>query len=260
MCPSTRRSTRMSTPAPGICTGMLVDRHLGGRHRAWAVVAAFGDNLVRRRTRSRNRWRFPTRGWPCCATSADCLTYNAYSDDPGRRDRAAGRTLPDAAARRRSAGLRRRRSGVRGDRRGAAARHRPRARDAAGADAAGGTGLHPARRAVDAPRARHLRQRARQRGARPRARGAHGERGRRLHGQRARAARAPDRRRRAVPAIPRRRRPRGRGRHRPPAEGALSRIRRGPRRRPFADPPPARAGGRGEAAPGPLCPGHRITR
>jgi hypothetical protein len=31
--------------APDVCTSVLVDRHLGGRYRAWAVVAAFGDNL-----------------------------------------------------------------------------------------------------------------------------------------------------------------------------------------------------------------------
>jgi hypothetical protein len=31
--------------APGTCTSALVDRHLGGRFRAWAVVAAFGDAL-----------------------------------------------------------------------------------------------------------------------------------------------------------------------------------------------------------------------
>jgi hypothetical protein len=31
--------------APGACTSTLVDRHLQGRHRLWAVVAAFGDNL-----------------------------------------------------------------------------------------------------------------------------------------------------------------------------------------------------------------------
>lgn len=31
--------------ARDVCTSILVDRHLGGRHRAWAVVAAFGDNL-----------------------------------------------------------------------------------------------------------------------------------------------------------------------------------------------------------------------
>ena len=29
----------------GICTSMLVDRHLGGRFRAWAVAAAFGDGF-----------------------------------------------------------------------------------------------------------------------------------------------------------------------------------------------------------------------
>jgi hypothetical protein len=31
--------------APDVCTAMLVDRHVGGRYRAWAVVAAYGDNL-----------------------------------------------------------------------------------------------------------------------------------------------------------------------------------------------------------------------
>jgi hypothetical protein len=31
--------------APGVCTSVLVDRHLAGRHRLWAIVAAFGDNL-----------------------------------------------------------------------------------------------------------------------------------------------------------------------------------------------------------------------
>jgi hypothetical protein len=32
-------------PSPQTCTSVLVDRHLGGRFRAWAVVAAFGDAL-----------------------------------------------------------------------------------------------------------------------------------------------------------------------------------------------------------------------
>ena len=31
--------------APDVCTSILVDRRLGGRYRAWAVAAAFGDNL-----------------------------------------------------------------------------------------------------------------------------------------------------------------------------------------------------------------------
>jgi len=36
--------THIDTDA-AVCTGLLVDRLLEGRHRAWAVVAAFGDNL-----------------------------------------------------------------------------------------------------------------------------------------------------------------------------------------------------------------------
>jgi len=31
--------------AADVCTSLIVDRYLGGRHRPWAVAAAFGDNL-----------------------------------------------------------------------------------------------------------------------------------------------------------------------------------------------------------------------
>ncbi|MET3133129.1 hypothetical protein AAKU55_003411 [Oxalobacteraceae bacterium GrIS 1.11] len=31
--------------SPQVCSSILVDRHLGGRFRPWAAVAAFGDNL-----------------------------------------------------------------------------------------------------------------------------------------------------------------------------------------------------------------------
>jgi len=31
-------------PAPGVCTSLLINRHVAGRFRAWAVVGAFGDN------------------------------------------------------------------------------------------------------------------------------------------------------------------------------------------------------------------------
>jgi len=39
--------TAMIDPSPDTCTGILVDRHVGGRYRIWAVVAAYGDNLTR---------------------------------------------------------------------------------------------------------------------------------------------------------------------------------------------------------------------
>lgn len=32
-------------PGPEVCTGILVDRLLGGKFRLWAIVAAYGDNL-----------------------------------------------------------------------------------------------------------------------------------------------------------------------------------------------------------------------
>lgn len=32
-------------PASDVCTGLIVNNHLQGKYRAWAVVAAFGDNL-----------------------------------------------------------------------------------------------------------------------------------------------------------------------------------------------------------------------
>jgi hypothetical protein len=32
--------------APDTCTSLLVDRHVGGRHRLWTIVGAYGDNLL----------------------------------------------------------------------------------------------------------------------------------------------------------------------------------------------------------------------
>ncbi|WP_338040528.1 hypothetical protein [Methylocucumis oryzae] len=29
-----------------VCTSLLMDQHLSGQYRAWAVTAAFGDNLI----------------------------------------------------------------------------------------------------------------------------------------------------------------------------------------------------------------------
>jgi hypothetical protein len=33
--------------AADVCTSLLVDRHLGGRYKDWAIVGAFGDNLLK---------------------------------------------------------------------------------------------------------------------------------------------------------------------------------------------------------------------
>ncbi|HEX6137148.1 MAG TPA: DHH family phosphoesterase [Casimicrobiaceae bacterium] len=72
--------TAVIDPAPGLCTGMLVDRHLGGRYRIWAVVAAFGDNLVREA-------HALAAGLPLSAAQlqslrelGEALAYNGYGD------------------------------------------------------------------------------------------------------------------------------------------------------------------------------------
>ena len=63
---------------PDVCTSTLVDAHLGGRHRAWAIVAAFGDNL-------RKVGHAMVRAAGIDVTTAAtmehlgiCLNYNAY--------------------------------------------------------------------------------------------------------------------------------------------------------------------------------------
>ena len=43
--PVSERLVTHIDPAPEVCTSLIVDRLLQGRFRAWAVVAAFGDNL-----------------------------------------------------------------------------------------------------------------------------------------------------------------------------------------------------------------------
>ena len=44
--PDTQGLTLHIDTAPEICTSLLVDQHLDGRYRIWAVVGAFGDNLA----------------------------------------------------------------------------------------------------------------------------------------------------------------------------------------------------------------------
>ena len=65
-------------PSPGVCTSILVDRHLGGLHHAWAIVAAFGDNLRAPAIAMANAAGIDT---PTVATLEQLgvrLNYNAY--------------------------------------------------------------------------------------------------------------------------------------------------------------------------------------
>lgn len=66
--------------SPGVCSGILVDRYLGGTQRPWAIAAAFGDNLHgQARTLAASRG-LDGRDADALCELGECLAYNAYGD------------------------------------------------------------------------------------------------------------------------------------------------------------------------------------
>ena len=66
--------------APDVCTGILVDRHLGGTQRAWAVVAAYGDNLIEPARRLATSLGLDEARRAELRELGENLAYNAYGD------------------------------------------------------------------------------------------------------------------------------------------------------------------------------------
>ncbi len=66
--------------APGICTSLIVDRHLGGRYRAWAVVGAFGDNLSQSAGDAAATLDLDAASIAVLRSLGECLNYNAYGE------------------------------------------------------------------------------------------------------------------------------------------------------------------------------------
>ncbi len=77
--PSHHRLDAHIDEAADVCTSILVDRHLQGLHKAWAVVAAFGDNLT-----ATARTMAAEAGIGAAAAKLEelgtCLNYNAYGE------------------------------------------------------------------------------------------------------------------------------------------------------------------------------------
>jgi hypothetical protein len=65
---------------PATCTSLIVDRHLGGQHRPWAIVAAFGDNLHARAETLAREHGFHEREIETLRRLGEALNYNAYGD------------------------------------------------------------------------------------------------------------------------------------------------------------------------------------
>lgn len=67
-------------PAPDVCTGMLVDRFLAGRQRAWAIVAAFGDNLFDAARALAVSLSLDAAAQAGLRALGEALAYNAYGE------------------------------------------------------------------------------------------------------------------------------------------------------------------------------------
>ena len=66
--------------ASDVCTSLLVDRHLGGKFRAWAVVGAFGDNLTRVADGLAIGLGLGIEDRRRLQTLGEAINYNAYGD------------------------------------------------------------------------------------------------------------------------------------------------------------------------------------
>jgi hypothetical protein len=64
----------------GTCTSILVDTHLAGRFRAWAVVAAFGDNLGDAARRLAQSLQLTEAQIEALGELGDSINYNAYGE------------------------------------------------------------------------------------------------------------------------------------------------------------------------------------
>lgn len=64
----------------GACTSILVDRHLAGQHRRWAITAAFGDNLANSARALAESEGLTEAQTGQLARLGECLNYNGYGD------------------------------------------------------------------------------------------------------------------------------------------------------------------------------------
>lgn len=64
--------------SPDTCTALIVDRHLGGAHRPWAVAGAFGDNLAASARAAAAPLGLAAAQLEALRSLGECLNYNAY--------------------------------------------------------------------------------------------------------------------------------------------------------------------------------------
>ncbi len=78
--PRHARLTTLIDTDPNVCTSLLVDRHLGGKYRAWAVTAAFGDNMNAAAEQAARALSLSTDERDALKTLGICINYNGYGN------------------------------------------------------------------------------------------------------------------------------------------------------------------------------------
>ncbi|MEW5966305.1 MAG: acetyltransferase [Pseudomonadota bacterium] len=63
-----------------VCTSLLVNAHLQGRHLPWAVTAAFGDNLADSARAAAAPLQYSSGQLAQLQSLGECLNYNGYGD------------------------------------------------------------------------------------------------------------------------------------------------------------------------------------
>lgn len=66
-----------------VCTSLLVNRHLKGRRLAWAVTAAFGDNMATAARQAAAPLQLSAGQLAQLQTLGECLNYNGYGESLG---------------------------------------------------------------------------------------------------------------------------------------------------------------------------------
>jgi len=64
-----------------VCSSLLMDRHLGGAQRAWALVGAYGDNLTEAADALASQTGLPQRDRAALRRLGEAINYNAYGED-----------------------------------------------------------------------------------------------------------------------------------------------------------------------------------
>lgn len=67
--------------ASDVCSCLLVDRHIGGAFRAWALVGTYGDNLTAVADRLAAASGFSRADSQRLRRLGECINYNAYGDE-----------------------------------------------------------------------------------------------------------------------------------------------------------------------------------